>query len=50
MLGGLFVVSTVYLPKGVVGIYRQYSERKAAKSAQAGQLADADESESEASV
>jgi len=30
MLGGLFVVSTIYLPKGVVGLFQQYHERKSA--------------------
>jgi len=33
MLGGLFVVSTIYLPKGVVGVFQQYQQRKLASAA-----------------
>lgn len=29
MLGALFVVTTLYLPKGVVGIYQQFTQRRA---------------------
>ena len=27
MLGALFVISTLYLPKGIVGVVNQYRER-----------------------
>ena len=33
MLGALFVISTVYLPKGFVGMYQQYIDRRAVKVA-----------------
>jgi urea transport system permease protein len=33
MLGGLFVISTLYLPKGVVGIINQYRQRRDNKAA-----------------
>lgn len=31
LLGGLFVLSTLYLPKGVVGLWNQIQEKRAAK-------------------
>jgi len=34
MLGALFVISTLYLPKGVVGIVGEYRQKKASKAAQ----------------
>ena len=33
MLGGLFVVATIYLPKGVVGLFEQYRQKKLANQA-----------------
>jgi urea transport system permease protein len=36
MLGALFVVTTIFLPNGVVGIYQQWVARRAEKSARAG--------------
>ncbi|MFT5580534.1 MAG: urea transport system permease protein [Paraglaciecola psychrophila] len=32
MLGGLFVISTIYLPKGVVGVLQQFHQRQSAKA------------------
>ncbi|MDX1506250.1 MAG: urea ABC transporter permease subunit UrtC, partial [Spongiibacter sp.] len=32
MLGALFVISTLYLPKGIVGVVNQYRERLAVKN------------------
>ncbi|GAB1265905.1 urea ABC transporter permease subunit UrtC [Aurantivibrio infirmus] len=34
MLGALFVISTLYLPKGVVGVIGEYRQNKASKTAQ----------------
>jgi len=34
MLGGLFVVTTLFLPRGVVGVYQQWRGRIAERRAQ----------------
>ena len=36
MLGALFVISTLYLPKGIVGVVNQYRERLAVKNSGSG--------------
>ena len=36
MLGALFVISTLYLPKGIVGVVNQYRERRAEKNSGGG--------------
>lgn len=40
MLGGLFVVSTLFLPQGVVGIVQQWKDKRAVKTAQSGAAAE----------
>ena len=37
MLGGLFVVSTLFLPKGVVGVVQQWKDKRAESKALASQ-------------
>jgi urea transport system permease protein len=36
MLGALFVVTTLYLPKGIAGLYTQIKQRQAEKKATSG--------------
>jgi len=33
MLGALFVISTLYLPKGIVGVVKQFQDRRAERNA-----------------
>ncbi len=40
MLGALFVISTLYLPKGIVGVVKQLQDRRAERNAPASQGAE----------
>jgi len=40
MLGGLFVVSTLFLPQGVVGVVQQWKDNRAEKKALSAPVAD----------